>query len=180
MLWHWLADWHEVGGAVRQAVSEKTHHWTMDELREIEHLRDMKTSGLEIAQVFGVSPSAIRAIRWRRKTSDRYLNRKEEALWTQEDHDLLVFLRTELSMPCWAIGALLGRSAAATHSRCAKFGLTHGKGGSTSWLSESKGTARIKVSRYGTELHHKMPTATLAYIRKKDLWHEVGRLARAA
>lgn len=95
--------------------------------------------------------------------------------WTQEDQDLLVFLRSELSLPNWAIARLLNRTNQAIIARIHYTKLGYRQVKKTSWLTPSTGSPSAKITRRGVE-HAKLPTRTLAYTKKNNLWNtRVGR-----
>lgn len=48
------------------------------------------------------------------------MKRAPRLAWDEEDIDLMTFLRVDLLLPIWAIGALLGRSAFAVKSKLEK------------------------------------------------------------
>ena len=95
---------------------------------------------------------------------------KVKPKWSQEDKELLTFLRCDLAMPCWAIAALLGRSPMSIHSHSNKHKLRKPKAKITRWLTPSNGQPPIKATRQGVDPNAPLPATTLSYINKHALW----------
>ena len=146
---------------------EMAIEWTGTNITYIKtHYGNGKQTSAQIATALGTTPNAIRSKVYRLGR----INFFQHNLWTEEDHELLVFLRCHLGLPCWAIGALLDRSKMAVQAHAKKHKLLKKKAKITRWLTPSNGQPSIKATRQGVDPTVALPAATLSYINKHSLW----------